>query len=197
MLAAPYLIGAALSAATIGKIGSNVNYLLELCAALSLAAGAVVAWSRSHGPIYFIRALLMIILAFGVGQLLHTTFKEQIGLLRDRRATVDEIGKLSTYIANTPGDILIDEYMGMLPLHNRNLSLQPFEVTQLAWAGKWDQAPLLENIEKREYAAIIIYDQPWKGERWTQEMFGAINGSYRLFETIAGNNIYIPDPGVR
>jgi hypothetical protein len=34
-----YLIGAPLSALTIGKIGSSVNYSLELSAGLSLAAG--------------------------------------------------------------------------------------------------------------------------------------------------------------
>ena len=39
----PYLTGALFSAGTIGKIGSNVNYLMELCAALALVAGSAVA----------------------------------------------------------------------------------------------------------------------------------------------------------
>ena len=38
-LLTPYLLGALLSAVTIGKVGSNVNYLLELSAALSLVMG--------------------------------------------------------------------------------------------------------------------------------------------------------------
>ena len=45
-LAGPYLLGALVSAATIGKIGSNVNYLLELSAALCLVAGLIMAWLR-------------------------------------------------------------------------------------------------------------------------------------------------------
>ena len=45
-LVAPYLSAPALSGLTIGKVGSNVNYLLELGAAVSLAIGALIAWQR-------------------------------------------------------------------------------------------------------------------------------------------------------
>ncbi|MBN1261903.1 MAG: glycosyltransferase family 39 protein, partial [Anaerolineae bacterium] len=38
-LVVAYSVGAFLSSLTIGKIGSNVNYFMELCAALSLATG--------------------------------------------------------------------------------------------------------------------------------------------------------------
>ena len=59
-LAAPYALGAVLSALTIGKVGSNVNYLLELCAASSLAGGIVVAWSRQHVSAHVLRALYLL-----------------------------------------------------------------------------------------------------------------------------------------
>jgi hypothetical protein len=48
-LVAPFLLGAAASATTIGKTGSNVNYLYELCAALSLGAGALLALPNAEG----------------------------------------------------------------------------------------------------------------------------------------------------
>ena len=51
------------SAVTIGKIGSNVNYLLELCAALSLASGVVIAASEKHLPVRSAGALIVIGLA--------------------------------------------------------------------------------------------------------------------------------------
>jgi hypothetical protein len=190
-LASPYLFGAAISAATIGKIGSNVNYLLELCAALGLAAGVVIAASQKHLPILTARAVLLIALALGVGRMLHFTLKDYTADLLDRRATIGEISKLSALVAETPGDILIDEYMGMLTLQRRPLVIQPFEVTQLAWADKWDQTPLLESIENKEFAAIIIYDKPWADERWTEEMFDAINRSYMLTNIVAGNKVYM------
>jgi 4-amino-4-deoxy-L-arabinose transferase-like glycosyltransferase len=39
-----YLVGASLSAVTIGKVGSNVNYLMEFCATLSLGVGLCLGW---------------------------------------------------------------------------------------------------------------------------------------------------------
>jgi hypothetical protein len=189
-LAAPYLIGAVLSAATIGKIGSNVNYLLELCAALSLAAGVVIVWSRKYLLICTLRVALIILLALALGHMTHEMLNEYTADLRDRQAAAPELSKLADLVAETPGPILADEYMGMLTLLGRPLIIQPFEVTQLAWAGKWDQTPLLNSINSKEYSAIIIFDKPWAKERWTKEMFNAIDHSYTLTGVIAGNRVY-------
>ena len=189
-LATPYLLGSIISAATIGKIGSNVNYLLELCAALSLATGAVVAWSRAHLQINILRAIVMLAAALGVGNMIHVTVRDYTWGLRERRAALDELSKLEVLIADTPGSILADEYMGMLTLQGRPLVIQPFEVTQLAWAGRWDQTLLLDSINKKEFSAIIIYDVAWANERWTPQMLDAIARSYRLVDIVADNKIY-------
>jgi hypothetical protein len=190
-LSAPYLVGAALSALTIGKIGSNVNYLLELCAALSLAAGAVIAWSRVHLSVHSLRAALLIALALGVGKMTQTMLRDYAGDLRERRLAAKDLGQLEAFVTKTTGLILADEYMGMLTLQGRPLMIQPFEVAQLARAGKWDQSPLLESINKKEYASIILYDRPWSlSDRWTPEMLNAINHSYVLVDVIADNKVY-------
>jgi hypothetical protein len=191
-LSAPYLVGAALSAATIGKIGSNVNYLLELSAALSLAAGAALAWSRAHLSWHTLRAAVLILLALGVGNLLHAMFQDYIWDLLDRRAARTELFRLESLVQKTEGAILADEYMGMLTLQGRPLHLQPFEVTQLARAGKWDQTPLLESIKNREFAVILLFDRPWVQERWTPEMLDAITEAYILADSLAENLVYKP-----
>ena len=188
-LAAPYLIGATLSAATIGKIGSNVNYLLELCAAVGLAAGTVIAWSRVHLSFYSLRAVVLVLLAFGVGRMVRA-LQDFTGDLRERRAATNQLSQLESFVAETPGPILADEYMGMLTLQGRPLFIQPFEVTQLALAGKWDQDILIDQINNKEFASIILYDRPWLNERWTPEMLSAINKSYRLVDIIAENRVY-------
>jgi len=189
-LAAPYLVGSALSAITIGKVGSNVNYLLELCAALSLAAGVAIAWSRIYISFYSLRAALLIIMSFGVLRMINTTLKDYTWDLRERRAAANDLSELEALIADTPGSILADEYMGMLTLQGRPLVIQPFEVTQLALAGKWDQTVLLDSIRNKEIDSIIIYDRPWLNERWTPEMLDAITRSYRLVDVVAENKVY-------
>ncbi len=190
-LAAPYFVGALISSLTIGKIGSNVNYFLELCAAIALAAGVAIAWSRAQAKVpHTVRALLLIVLAVGVGRMMHVMLMERTGQFRDRQVSVPELSRLETFVKDTPGPILADEFMGMLTLQGRPLEIQPFEVTQLSAAGKWDQTPLLESIRNHEYSAIILYDMPWSQERWTQEMLDEIERSYTLTDMIAGNKIY-------
>src|SRR6185503_8429147 len=191
-ISTPYLIGATLSAATIGKIGANVNYLLELCAALSLAAGTVIAWSGKQTAIQSMRPIILCLLAFAVGRLMHVSLQDFTTVLRDRQLAYPELSQLESLVKETSGPILADEFMGMLTLEERALTIQPFEVTQLAWAGKWDQTPLLTSIKEKEYAAIIIFDRPWANERWTQEMFDAIDESYALSGIVAGNRVYVP-----
>lgn len=191
-LTTAYLFGAALSALTIGKIGSNINYFLELCAAVSLAAGAVVAWSRSHLTASGYRAALLVVLALGVGRMMQITLRDYTQDLRGRRAAINEIGRLNMLLAETPGPILADEYMGLLTLQGRRLTIQPFEVTQLVRLGKWNQAPLLDSIRKKEFAAIVIDNRPVAKQRWTPEMLDMISSVYVLADVAAGSNVYKP-----
>lgn len=192
-LLAPYLIGASLSALTIGKVGSNMNYLLELCAALSLMAGACVAWGR-RCP--WLRATLLILLALQVGLLMRASWRDPIAGLQWRMAQPRvALAELEQIIAAADGPILADEYMGLLALQAKPLYIQPFEVTQLAKAGLWDQAPLLSNIRARAFPAIFI--QHFRGypvyqERWTPEMLAAIMAHYEPTAFLAETIVYWP-----
>jgi hypothetical protein len=58
-LIAPYLAGAVLSGLTIGKVGSSVNYLIELGAPVSLSLGALLAWQRPRRAVYAAIAALL------------------------------------------------------------------------------------------------------------------------------------------
>ena len=194
-LAAPYLIGAALSALTIGKIGSNVNYFLELCAALSLAAGVVLAWSRRTLSVHTGRIGIVLLLALAVGPLIQTTFKEVTPDLYQRRAATHELAQLEKIVADTPGPVLADEYMGLLTLQGRLLTIQPFEVTQLARVGLWDQTPVVDGIQKKEYPLILIHyfkSFPVYKERWTPEMLAAVGRSYVATDNLADTRVYRP-----
>jgi hypothetical protein len=99
---------------------------------------------------------------------------------------------LEKLVADANGPVLADEYMGLSLLAGRPLYLQPFEVTQLAWAGVWDQAPLLESIHAQAFSLILIYDRPWYTERWTAEMLAAIESDYQLSALVADTKVYRP-----
>jgi hypothetical protein len=191
-LLAGYLLGAGLSALTIGKIGSNVNYFLELCAALSLSAGALLAWSSQRR---WLRVLLLLLLALQTGRLIQTTLWKPVVDVGERRSRMGELRELEQLVAAADGPVLADEYMGMITLQGRPLYLQPFEMTQLARAGVWDQTPLVQSIEHGEFELILIHRFPGADvhlERWTQEMLGAVGKAYTLGRVLADTYVYRP-----
>lgn len=191
-LLVPYLIGAALSTLTIGKIGSNVNYFLELSAALSLVMGVFIAWSARRP---WLHVILLASLAVQTGWLIQTTFTEFVDPWAARRSVTADLAQMARLVEESEGSILADEYMGLLTLDERLLYIQPFEVTQLAWAGVWDQTALVESIRNQEFALILIYhhpDFPLHAERWTAEMLSAIGRRYNLTNILADTYVYHP-----
>jgi len=194
-LGAPYLIGAALSALTIGKIGSNVNYLLELCAALSLVAGSMIAWSRKQTSLQIARVALLALLTYQTGLLIQTTLRETTWDLYERRAACHELQRLEKIVADTPDPVLADEYMGMLTLQGRWLTIEPFIVTQMSRTGMWDQTPVVQGIQDKQYPLILIHyfrDYPVYRERWTPEMLSAIERAYAPEVMLANTRVYRP-----
>ncbi len=191
-MASPFLIGALLSAITVGKIGSNVNYLLELCAALALVAGTVTAWSGkvwrndapSPAPTWvppLVRSVVLILLAAQAGMVLRFTLLHPVQDFKYRASGRAVLRELQAIVAETDGPILADEYMGMLTLNGKPLYIQPFEVTQLANANLWDQTPLLNDIRAEKFPLILIHHfhgYPVYMERWTPEMLDAIQEAY-------------------
>ncbi len=202
----PYLAGALLSAGTIGKIGSNVNYLLELCAALALVAGTVLTWSgkvwrddaESCGPAWVspvARSVTLILLAVQAGMLMQFTLRNPVQDFKYRVSPRLSLDELRVLVAETAGPVLADEYMGMLTLNGKALTLQPFEVTQLANAGLWDQTPLLDAIRAETFPLILIHH--YRGyavykERWTPEMLTAIQEHYVASDFKADTILFRP-----
>ena len=192
-LLAGFLLGAFISALTYGKVGSNINYFLELTAALSLTTGIVLAWSDKH---VWRRAAVLLLIALQIGISLSATMK--IGVdsrLAPRRADLEAVRRLEQIAKNTDGTILADEYMGLLTLQDRPLYLQPFEMSQLANDGQWNQQQLVNDILQQQFPAILIHHFgpfPVHRERWTPEMLAAIEQAYRPTQTMAGTVIYRP-----
>jgi hypothetical protein len=192
-LIAPYLAGAVLSGLTIGKVGSNVNYLIELGAALSLSLGALLAWQRPRRAVYAVIAVLLTL-----DMALMVLASPYRTVTHARLAQAEEARRLLGRIHDTRGIVLADEDMGLLVLDGRPLYFQPFEMTQLARAGRWDQRPLLHEIERQAFAAILIYripELPLERQRWTDEMLAAIERRYGVAERVGQTEVYRARPG--
>ncbi len=192
-LIAPYLAGAVLSGLTIGKVGSNVNYLIELGAAVSLSLGALLAWQRPRRAAYAVVAVLL-----ALDMALMVLASPYRTVTHARLAQAEEARRLLGRIHETRGIVLADEDMGLLVLDGRPLHFQPFEMTQLARAGRWDQRPFLHEIKRQAFAAILIYripELPLDRQRWTDEMLAAIERHYVVAERAGQTEVYRPRPG--
>jgi hypothetical protein len=189
-LTAPYLVGAGLSGLTIGKIGSNVNYLLELGAAVALSVGALLAWL---GVRRSLRAGTALVLALDVAlMVLASPYR---AVTHSQLARQEEAERLYRLVRETSGVVLADEGMGLLARAGRPIYFQPFEMTQLARAGRWDQRPLLDDIERKAFAAILIFaipDLPLHRQRWTDEMLEAIGRRYAVSDRIGQTLVFRP-----
>ncbi len=197
LLAGPYLIGASLSALTIGKIGSNINYLLELAAALSVVAGVWVAGNTlprltsSQAARFAVRHVALILLTVQLGFLMRQTLQGPVQGLKTRLRSEARLGDLLWDVRRAEGPVLADEFMGLLTLNDQALYLQPFEMTQLANAGLWDQTPLLASIRAQEFSMILIHHfmgYPVYTERWTPQMLDSIL-EYYIADAWAGETI--------
>jgi hypothetical protein len=191
-LAAPYLVGAALSAVTIGKAGSNINYLYEISTALCLAAGVVIAWP---GRRYLLSAVLVLLLIPQINQMVDLSKDDYYNRAMGKIRFTADINRMEKLLETTPGPVLADEYMAMLPLKNLPIVFQPFEFKMLQESGIWDETEFVLSIQNKEYPMILLYDTPYwdsPGERWTPAMLAAIKENYQSGPRIAETKIYRP-----
>ena len=191
-VAAPYLALSVPSALLVGKVGSDVNYLLELSAALCLVTGALIAW-QSERP--RLRALVIALLAVQVLALAQSSLVPS-GLQDYVVDQERELRELSRIVAAAEGPVLTDEHMGLLPLNGKQIKLQPFEITQLSRDGSLDQKRAVRSIRNGEYAVVMMWEPPFareiKQDRWTDEMLRAVNAHYEPDRRLADMVVYRP-----
>ena len=195
-LAAPYLIGGTISAITIGKSGSNVNYLFEFSAGISLVAGAVIAAPGRR--LWLLKIPLILLLAWQVNKLYGWTNRDYYPWTMDRvNNQREEIKLLLDLVSQSKGPVLADEFMGLVVLDGRQLYFQPFEFKQLSIAKVWDETPFIQSVNNKDFGMILLYTpKSWdsRHERWTQAQLRAIENNYAPLALYAETLVLGPRP---
>jgi hypothetical protein len=191
-LVAPYCLGAAFMTLTAGLPNSSANDLFEAVAALSLAGGAFIAWA---GESYWLKALLVFVLAMQINLLIDWSRQDYIPALMNKLSNYREVEQLAEIVREAHGPVLADEYMGLIPLDGRRLYFQPFEYKQLQAANLWSETQLVDSIQREEFSVILLYEPPdWNAirTRWTEEIRNTIYAHYRWEDTLARTFVYRP-----
>ncbi|HEU5314945.1 MAG TPA: hypothetical protein VFX49_02470 [Chloroflexota bacterium] len=207
-LPALYALGAAATALTAGKIGAYVNYLLPAGAAVALGAGlAVASISRAAArwwPAAALHAAASFALTVGAWQLgaaagvwpgtsLRAPYLSHVSQAQRRSA-----GLAHEHVARIPGDVLSED-MSFTVTTGRRLYLQPFEFTQLAEQGDWDQRPLLDDVRSMRFGVVVLRfdlsgDPSWHGERLNRPLLDAIREAYVPAAVYGDYFLYVPRP---
>ncbi len=191
-LVVPYSLVATFATLTAGIANASVNDLFEVAAALCLASGAFIAWA---GESYWLKALLVFMLALQINALIDWSRQDYIPALMNKVTDTREVEQLAEYVQEAEGPILADEYMGLIPLNGRRLYFQPIEYKQLQASNLWDESPLVDSIESKEFSVILLYEPRHRSAisvRWTPEVRNMIYAHYRLDDTLARTFVYRP-----
>ncbi|MFH1677071.1 MAG: hypothetical protein ABIC40_08595 [bacterium] len=179
-----------------GKVGSDLNYFLNLAIAAGCLAGCfahdcIEAASKTDLKSKWAMAVFLLI----PGALI------QSGLLEGDRAysftPIAEYYKAGAFITEILGQDkgpILCEDEGFCLLSGHKVIFNPFIMSELAREGVWDQAPLVNSIESKEFKRIMLRfdvndpsndDKPGAGgnagwDRFTPEMEKAISENYEI-----------------
>lgn len=193
-----YLVFTALLTVSLGKQGSDTNYLLPFIAASTLAAGrlwgqAAAGPGRSSSPASQLAGLLfaggIAVQALAGGGIRDFSLEKIRAEHAEQKAFYD---KLSGVIRQFP-DPIISWDMALLIANGRPIYFEPFPMAQAAYSGVWDQTPILEDLRAGRIRLIVTYfwSKAIKADRnFTPEFIQELRAHYKL----VGN---VPIPGTR
>jgi len=187
-----YLVLALLEAALAGKAGSWENYFLESLAALCLVAGlALPRLRRLHSGL-----AAPLLLLIQVVLMWHTPAQAA----EQMRADAASNQALIPRVAAAPG-LVLSEDAGLLVQAGKPVPYYDFQLSQLARAGRWDQAWEVGNLRASAFPLVIFegdsrIDVDRYG-RYTRIFMSALDYGYRLSERVGKYTLYRPAPLAR
>jgi len=187
-----YTLGAFITAGTIGKVGSSVNYFLELIAACAIWCGIALKLIIDQKKkinyillgLLFVQSVWVLGYSYILSQITIGDLWKNIGIYESLNQKVQE--------AVQKGVVLSDDYMDMVVLSGQPIYYQPFEYGELYYAGIWDPTKLVNQINGREFPLIIIGGNTLnKNCCWAPSIVNALEMNYKIE---AENNMLILTP---
>ncbi|MGD9048048.1 MAG: hypothetical protein PVF77_08355, partial [Anaerolineae bacterium] len=187
-----YLPAALASLWLAGKAGAWENYFFEALAALALCAGLGLARLVGHRA-SMVQLLAPLLVLAQVGLMWHTPRVANRYLQLTRRSNQE----IASYLAGTP-DPVVSEDMGLLVTNGKVLDYYSFQYSQLARAGRWDQAWELGQLRDRAFSTVILEQGTRldvdRYQRFTREFLSELDRNYRRDGTVGKYELYEPDP---
>lgn len=193
-----YVLMALVGSCTAGKLGSSSNHLLELTAAVCVAAGA--AWSP---VVKFVSERFGKRSGFLPGALWAGVCASVVVPGAIYRPPVESAGacvNLQTFL-RSHGDAVLTDNLGEALLAGKPAAVSnPFVYTQLVARAGWSDEAVVERVEAKKFDVILLEDfveNYGAGNRFSSAVLEAIRKNYRRaaeFECPHAGVAYVPNP---
>lgn len=204
-----FFVFAFLLAFTAGRVGSDLNYLLEILAAACIGMGAMVGrtlgelrgWAASvpHGTWGFPPPYLALVVAVVLAA--QISWPQRVPALsyhfapefhEDTAACEEALRR----IAQTSLPVLSED-MTLLVLSGRPIEWQPFEMTRMAERGAWDEGNLTRRLDRQGFGLVILHfpverPGPIELDRFSARVRRAISADYKAAGHAGGYYFYEP-----
>ena len=165
-----YLLAATAMTVTIGKGGSSYNHLIELSAAMCIAAGvgwyeltSAKDWKLSIAG----TALVLFLAATAVNNALHMKF----------RTRSNECDEAYTYVKNFRGERVVSVNLSMVVLAGKTLWISnPYVYTQLVKYGGWSDTDFQQQLREHQVDLLMFNED----QEWSPEILKAVQQNYRI-----------------
>jgi hypothetical protein len=186
-----YLVAALASLWFAGKAGAWENYFFEALVALVLCAGLGLARLGRHGG-RLLRIVPPLLVLAQVGLMWHTPRQADRYLQLTRKSNE----AMAPILESTP-DPIASEDMGLLVTNGKVLDFCSFQYSQLARAGRWDQAWELGQLRDGRFSMVILEQGTRldvdRYQRFTREFLSELDRNYRHARSVGKYELYEPD----
>lgn len=176
-----YSLGAIITALTVGKVGSDVNYFLELISVCAIWCVLMLKTFLEQAKV--IKLVFLGLLSIQLIWILlagYTLIRTSIGIHWNNLANSND---LYTQVreATSNGIVLSDDYLDLVVLSGQSIYYQPFEYGQLYLAGLWDPSKFTNEINQRLFPLVLIGGNTLNKECcWAPSLVHALEMNYRI-----------------
>jgi len=186
-----YVAAGAVTALSLGKVGSYYNHAIDWMCAWSLVIGLAVAHLLRlslAGPTAAMRGratVAGIVMAVALGWQVYdggarwTTIPDA----GDRAAAA----RLVEALAQAPGPVWSIDMVATMRA-GKDVVAEPAIVADLAKQGVWDETPLLERLRHGAFDIVVVKE--WRPKMYTPAMRAAVEESFPVTERLGDYTVY-------
>ena len=182
---------------SLGKVGADSNYFLEILTVITILVCLLFEKVQNQASPANLRLVASLVLA---AHLVFSLISIFLYYGQTRRTIIQShaaLDKITKVIRSVRGDVLA-ENMGLLIAAGKPIVYEPFEFTQLARAGVWDEKKITDRIDRRDFPFIVLNTNTVRFARtgrFTVNFIEHLNARYELFG-VTKDSCFFYRPGV-